>query len=122
MPPKRRNTTSKRTKWTEEMVADFLLPREKALAEQSNQDNRRKAYMEIMRLLWEEKRYVSLGLTAQNLRYRAAQAIKVRERNGQRDLDVQNASDECSDVTERPVDEFRDENQEGNTDFLGKFA
>ena len=49
------------------MVADFLLCRERAIAEQSNQDNRRKDYMEIMRLLWEEKGYASFGLTAQNL-------------------------------------------------------
>ena len=97
------------------MVADLLLYRERALAEQSNEDIRRKAYMEIMRLLWEEKRYASFGLTAQNLRDRAAQAIKDRERNRQRDMDVQNANDECSDVTERPVDEFRDGNQERNT-------
>lgn len=102
------------------MVADLLLCRERALVGQSNQDNRRKAYIEIMRLLWEEKRYASFGLTAQNLRDRAAQAIKDRERNRQRDMDLQNANDECSDVTERPVDEFRDGNQEGNTGFLGK--
>ena len=49
------------------MVADFLLCRERAIAEQSNQDNRRKDYMEIMRLLWEENGYASFGLTAQNL-------------------------------------------------------
>lgn len=122
MPPKRHNTTSKRIKWTEEMVADLLLCRERALAEQINQDNRRKGDMEIMRLLWEEKRYAPFGLTAQNLRDRAAQAIKDPERNRHRDMDVQNANDECSDVTERPVDEFRHGSQEGNTGFLGKFA
>ena len=43
--------------------------------------------MEIMRLLW-EKRYASFGLTAQRLRDRAVQAIKDRERNRQRDMDV----------------------------------
>lgn len=106
------------------MLADLLLYlyRERALAEQSNEDIRGKAYMEIMRLLWEEKRYASFGLTAQNLRDSAAQAIKDRERSRQRDMDVQNANDECSDVTKRPVDEFRDGNQEGITGFLGKFA
>ena len=54
------------------MVADLLLCRERAKAEQSNQDNRWKGYMEIMRLLWEEKGYASFGLTAQNLRDKAA--------------------------------------------------
>ena len=34
--------------------------------------------MEIMRLMWEEKGYASLGLTAQNLRDKAAQVIKAR--------------------------------------------
>lgn len=58
--------------------ADLLLFRERALAEQSKQDNRRKAYMEIMRLLW-EKIYASFGLTPQRLRDRAVQAIKDRE-------------------------------------------
>ena len=54
------------------MVADLLLCRERAKAKQSNQDNRWKGYMEIMRLLWEEKGYASFGLTAQNLRDKAA--------------------------------------------------
>lgn len=35
---------------------------------------------------------------------------------------TENPNDECSDVTERPEDEFRDGNQEGNISFLGKFA
>ena len=71
------------------MVADLLLCRERAKAEQSNQDNRWKGYMEIMRLLWEEKGYASFGLTTPNLRDKAAQAIKDREQNRQRDVDVQ---------------------------------
>ena len=53
------------------MVADLLLCQERAKVEQSNQDNRWKGYMEIMRLLWEEKGYASFGLTAQNLRDKA---------------------------------------------------
>lgn len=39
--------------------------------------------MEIMRLLWEGKGYASFGLTAQNMRHKAAQEIKDRERNRQ---------------------------------------
>ena len=89
MPPKRQNKTSKRIKWIEKTVADLLLCQERSKAEQSNQDNRWKGHMEIMRLLWEEKGYASFGLTAQNLRDKAAQAIKDRERNRQRDVDVQ---------------------------------
>ena len=59
----------------------------------------------------------SLGLTARNLKDKAAQAIKERERNRQRDTDVQNAK-ETSDVTERPINDSRDINQDKNTGVL----
>ena len=73
MPPKRKNATSGRTKWTEEMMADLLSCRKRAIAEhQSGQNYQRKGYMEIMRLLCGEKGYASFGLTAQNLRDKAA--------------------------------------------------
>ena len=39
---------------------------------------RRTGYMEIMKRLWEEKGYILLGLTAQNLRDRAAYYGKSR--------------------------------------------
>ena len=56
MPPKRKNATSGRTKWTEEMMADLLSCRKRAIAEhQSGQNYQRKGYMEIMRLLCGEK-------------------------------------------------------------------
>ena len=88
MPPRRKNTASGRIKWTEDMTADLLICREKAMAEHQRQSGqniapgcRRKGYMELMRLSWEEKGYASLGLTAQNLRDKAAQLIRSQERN-----------------------------------------
>ena len=65
MPQKRKNANSGRIKWTEEVMADLLSCRKRAIAEhQSGQNYQRKDYMEIMRLLWEEKGCTSLGLTA----------------------------------------------------------
>ena len=70
------------------MRADLLICRKKAMAEHQRQSGqnispgcRRKGYMELMRLSWEEKGYASLGLTAQNLRDKAAQLIRSQERN-----------------------------------------
>ena len=66
------------------MMADLLSCRKRAIAEhQCGQNYERKGYMEIMRLLWEEKGYASLGLTAQNLRDKAAQLVKNEERSRQ---------------------------------------
>ena len=45
--------------------------------------------MELMRLSWEEKGYASLGLTAQNLRDKAAQLIRSQERNRQENANAE---------------------------------
>ena len=62
----RRNTKTKRIKWTEEMISDLIECRERALEERDSQDKRQQGYMEKMRLLWEEKGYALLGLKAQS--------------------------------------------------------
>ena len=96
MPPRRKNTVSGRIKWTEDMTADHLICRGKAMAEHQRQSGqniapgcRRKGYMELMRLSWEEKGYASLGLTAQNLRDKAAQLIRSQERNRQENANAE---------------------------------
>ena len=65
--------------------------------------------MEIIRL-WEEKGYASLGLTAQNLRDKAAQVIKAREDNQQYDEET-NGSNNNSDEL---VNENRQQDQYQN--------
>ena len=65
------------------MIIDILDCRKRALEQyRSNDDGTtirgRTGYMEIMKRLWEEKGYISLGLTAQNLRDRAAYYEKSR--------------------------------------------
>ena len=72
------------------MRADLLICRKKAMAEHQRQSGqnispgcRRKGYMELMRLSWEEKGYASLGLTTQILRDKAAQLVKNEERSRQ---------------------------------------
>ena len=99
MSTSRRNTTTKRIKWTEEIISDLLECRERALEERNSQDKRRQGYMEKMRLLWEEKGYASLGLKAQNLRDKAAQVIKSGEENRQREETNVNSEIETSDDT-----------------------
>ena len=66
------------------MVKDLLSCRERAIEKRNCQKNRKQGpgYMEIMRILWEEMGYKYLGLTAQNLRDKAAQMIKARQENG----------------------------------------
>ena len=66
--------------------------------------------MEKMRLLWEEKGYVSLGLKAQNLRDKAAQVIKSREENRQRNGETNvnseiEASDDKNGIQEQDIHE-----------------
>ena len=99
----RRNKKTKRIKWTEEMISDLIECRERALEERDSQDKRRQGYMEKMRLLWEEKGYASLGLNAQNVRDKAAQVIKSREENRQRNEESEetnvNSEIETSDDT-----------------------
>jgi hypothetical protein len=57
--------------------------------------------MEIMKELWEEKEYASLGYTAQNLRDKAAQVLKTTERT---------FSNSCTnDVNETSVNYFENE-------------
>ena len=84
--------------------------RERALEERDSQDKRRQGYMEKMRLLWEEKGYASLGLKAQNLRDKAAQVIKSREENRQRNGETNvnseiEASDEINGIQEQDIHE-----------------
>ena len=66
--------------------------------------------MEKMRLLWEEKGYASLGLKAQNLRDKAAQVIKSREENRQRNGETNvnseiEASDDINGIQEQDIHE-----------------
>ncbi|CAB3982846.1 Hypothetical predicted protein [Paramuricea clavata] len=63
-----------------------------------------------MRLIWEEKGYASLGLTAQNLRDKAAHIIKAREDNQQYDEET-NGSNNNSDEL---VNENRQQDQYEN--------
>ncbi|CAB4011930.1 Hypothetical predicted protein [Paramuricea clavata] len=66
-----------------------------------NASGRRKGYMEIMKELWEEKGYASLGYTTQNLRDKAAQVLKTTERT---------FSNSCTnDVNETSVNYFENE-------------
>ena len=100
----RRNTKTKRIKWTEEMLSDLTECKERVLEERDSQDKRRQGYMEKMRLLWEEKGYASLGLKAQNLalRDKAVQVIKPREENWQRNEETNvNSEIETSDDTNK---------------------
>ena len=48
MPTSRRNTTTKRIKWTEEIISDLLECGERALEERNCQAKRRQGYMEKM--------------------------------------------------------------------------
>ena len=82
------------------MRADLLICRKKAMAEHQRQSGqnispgcRRKGYMELMRLSWEEKGYASLGLTTQILRDKAAQLVKNEERSRQ---EYTNANEEVN--------------------------
>ena len=86
MPPKKK-ASNKRTTWSDQMISDLMLCRASAIArhgdlsyQAKNASGRRKGYMEIMKELWEEKGYASLGYTAQNLRDKAAQVLKTTER------------------------------------------
>ncbi|CAB3997081.1 Hypothetical predicted protein [Paramuricea clavata] len=67
MPPKRKPS---RIKWTESMINYLFECRTRAeetsrLNDTSNAE--RYGYMKIIKQLWDEKGYSSLGLTAQNL-------------------------------------------------------
>ncbi|CAB3982847.1 Hypothetical predicted protein [Paramuricea clavata] len=66
-----------------------------------NASGRRKGYMEIMKELWEEKGYASLGYTAQNLRDKAAQVLKTTERTF--------SNSRTNDVNETSVNYFENE-------------
>lgn len=110
MPPKRRNAAGKRVIWTDQMISDLISCRERALEERNSQDKRRQGYMEIMRLMWEEKGYASLGLTAQNLRDKAAQVIKAREDNQQYDEETSGSNNNSDEL----VNENRQQDQYEN--------
>ena len=118
MPPKRKNATSGRTKWTEEMMADLLSCRKRAIAEhQSGQNYQRKDYMEIMRLLWEEKGYASLGLTAPNLRDKAVQLVKNEERRRQKYTNANeevNMNEEANNAVGMTTTGAQERNQQDN--------
>ncbi|CAB4035812.1 Hypothetical predicted protein, partial [Paramuricea clavata] len=86
MPPKTK-ALQKRTKWTDQMIADLVTCRALALAKHAdtlniaeNVSGRRKGYMEIMKDLWEEKEYASYRFSAQNLRDKVAQVLKNKEK------------------------------------------
>ena len=63
-----------------------------------------------MRLGWEEKGYASLGLTAQNLRDKAAQVIKAREDNQQYDEETSGSNNNSDEL----VNENRQQDQYEN--------
>ena len=92
------------------MISDLISCRERALEERNSQDKRRQGYMEIMRLVWEEKGYASLGLTAQNLRDKAAQVIKSREDNQQYDEETSGSNNNSDEL----VNENRQQDQYEN--------
>jgi hypothetical protein len=92
------------------MISDLISCRERALEERNSQDKRRQGYMEIMRLMWEEKEYASLGLTAQNLRDKAAQIIKAREDNQQYDEETSGSNNNSDEL----VNENRQQDQYEN--------
>ncbi|CAB4030516.1 Hypothetical predicted protein, partial [Paramuricea clavata] len=101
MPPKTK-ASQKRTKWTDQMIADLVTCRALALAKHADTSNiaenvsgRRKGYMEIMKDLWEEKGYASHRFSAQNLRDKVAQVLKNKERK----LPDTNCSKDTSDVS-----------------------
>ena len=118
MPPKRKNATSGRTKWTEEIMADLLSCWKRDIAEhQSGQNYQKKGYMKITRLLWEEKGYASLGLRAQNLRDKAAQLIKNEERSRQQYTNANeevNMNEEANNAVEMPTIGAQERNQQEN--------
>ena len=51
----RRNTKTKRIKWTEEMISDLIEGRERALEQRDSQDKRRQGYMEKCDCCWKRK-------------------------------------------------------------------
>ena len=118
MPQKRKNANSGRIKWTEEVMADLLSCRKRAIAEhQSGQNYQRKGYMEIMRLLWEEKGYASLGLTAPNLRDKAVQLVKNEERRRQKYTNANeevNMNEEANNAVEMTATVAQEINQQEN--------
>ena len=46
-----------------------------------NKNGKKKGYIEVMALLWEEKGYKHLGIKSQNLRDQASRLEKIREAN-----------------------------------------
>ena len=77
----------KRTKWTEEMNRDVLECKERAQVLKSSENpslnvnkstGRKIGYIQLMKQLWEERGYASLGLTGQNLRDQASKLQKIQ--------------------------------------------
>ncbi|CAB4046080.1 Hypothetical predicted protein, partial [Paramuricea clavata] len=101
MPPKTK-ASQKRTKWTDQMIADLVTCRALALAKHADTSNiaenvsgRRKGNMGIMKDLWEEKGYASYWFSAQNLPEKVAQVLKNKERK----LPDTSCSKDTSDVS-----------------------
>ena len=75
----------KRTRWTDDMNRDVLACKERAqeLLSSGNPSlninkttGKKMGYIQLMKQLWEEQGYASLGLTGQNLRDQAARLQK----------------------------------------------
>ena len=94
MPPKRKTKPSGRIKWTKTMINDLFDCRTRAveISKQNDASNAgRYGYMKIMKQLWDEKGYSSLGLTAQNLRDTVARYKKKQQPD---DASITSATDE----------------------------
>ena len=94
MPPKRKTKPSGRIKWTKTMINDLFDCRTRAveIGKQNDASNAgRYGYIKIMKQLWDEKGYSSLGLTAQNLRDTVARYEKKQQPD---DASITSATDE----------------------------
>ena len=81
------NRSSKRIKWSQQMSVDCIDCKREALVMISSEnppfnENGKKGCIKVEKELWDERGYLSLGLTSQNLRDMAARLEKTTNKNG----------------------------------------